>query len=326
MLAITLLLSYYVLVQKSRARKDKLLLAPEASGAWPIIGHLLLLGRKNTLIAPHRTLGIMADMFGDVFNIRLGMQRVLVVSSSKIAKECFTVNDAAILSRPKQVAIEHMGYNYASFAFGPYGPYWREIRKITTVNLLSNQRLEMLKHIRISEVSSFMKELYNDWKANKDESDGLVLEDLKQCFQDLSLNIILRVVVGKRYCFKSNKCDDDKETKRIQKAIRDFFHLVGLFVPGDFFPYLRWLDLGGYEKNMINTAKELDFFLEKWLEEHKQQQSNHQDFMAQMISILQSSHIPDFDDDTITKSTVLVSIQIIKLGFSTLPTTLVLCI
>ncbi|KAJ1389370.1 Cytochrome P450 superfamily, partial [Sesbania bispinosa] len=66
--------------------------------------------------------------------------------------ECFTTNDKALASRPKTVAAKHMGYNYAVFGFAPYSPFWREMRKIATLELLSNRRLEMLKHVRVSEL------------------------------------------------------------------------------------------------------------------------------------------------------------------------------
>ncbi|CAB4265804.1 unnamed protein product [Prunus armeniaca] len=38
---------------------------------------------------------------------------------------------------------------------------------------------------------------------------------------------------------------DSKCVRRRQKAMREFFHWVGLFVLGDAIPWLSWLDLGG---------------------------------------------------------------------------------
>ncbi|MBA0747191.1 hypothetical protein Gogos_004120 [Gossypium gossypioides] len=53
-------------------------LAPEAGGAWPIIGHLRLLRGPQP---PHRSLGNMAEKYGRMFTIKLGVHRALVVSS-----------------------------------------------------------------------------------------------------------------------------------------------------------------------------------------------------------------------------------------------------
>nr|GFA09457.1 cytochrome P450 82C4-like [Tanacetum cinerariifolium] len=134
-------------VSKSTAKE-----APEPGGGWPIIGHLHLLGGGDKLL--YRTLGAMADRYGPAFNIRLGTRRAFVVSSWEVAKECFTINDKALASRPKTAAVKHMGYNYAVFGFAPYTPFWREMRKIATLELLSNRRLEMLKDVRSSEINS----------------------------------------------------------------------------------------------------------------------------------------------------------------------------
>ena len=100
-------------------------MAPEASGAWPIIGHLHLLGGSKNL--PHLLFGTMADKYGPVFSIRLGLKRAVVVSSWEMAKECFTTHDLALASRPELVAAKYLGYNYAMFGLSPHGAYWREV-------------------------------------------------------------------------------------------------------------------------------------------------------------------------------------------------------
>ncbi|EXC07351.1 hypothetical protein L484_021259 [Morus notabilis] len=65
-----------------------------------------------------------------------------------MAKDYFTTNDKFFANRPKAVALEHMAYNYAMFGFSSYGSYWRHLRKIATLELLSSHRLQMLSHIR----------------------------------------------------------------------------------------------------------------------------------------------------------------------------------
>ena len=120
-----ILFSYYLL---KRSRVGLAKTAPTPAGAWPVIGHLPLLGATQT---PHITLGAMADKYGPLFTIKLGLHPALVLSSWEMAKECFTTNDLAVSSRPKLVAIKHLCYNYAMFGFAPHGPYWRELRKIS---------------------------------------------------------------------------------------------------------------------------------------------------------------------------------------------------
>ncbi|XP_059454035.1 cytochrome P450 CYP82D47-like [Corylus avellana] len=296
-----ILFSYY-LVRRSRVGLPKK--APIAAGAWPIIGHLPLLGGTKP---PHITLGAMAEKYGPIFTIHLGLQRALVISSWEMAKECFTTNDLAVSSRPKLLAAKHFGYNFAMFGFAPYGPYWREMRKIASLELLSNRRLELLSYVRVSEVETTLQELYKVWTKKK-ESEQILVE-LKQWFGDMSLNVILRMVSGKRY-FSTTAVADEVESRRIQKSVREFFHYFGLFVVSDTIPYLGWLDLGGHEKAMKKAAKELDGFLGEWLEEHKSKRAageakGGKDFMDVMLSVLDGKDVAGYDADAINKATCL---------------------
>ncbi|KAK3424717.1 hypothetical protein EUGRSUZ_F01490 [Eucalyptus grandis] len=241
---------------------SKLKTPPEPLGAWPIIGHLPILAKSKL---HHKTLASLADQCGPIFNVRCGTFQALVVSGSEIAKECFTKNDIAVSTRPRYLAQEILGYSYAMFPFAPYGPYWRQVRKMATLELLSSRRL--------------------------------------------TLNVILRIVAGKRY-----RTADEEEKQRCQKALREFFHLFGAFLPSDAFPFLRWLDLGGREKAMKRTAEELDEIMGGWLEDHKRDNKNlgetngSGDFMDVMLSVLNDDEIGGYDADTIIKATCLAMI------------------
>ncbi|XP_058771928.1 cytochrome P450 82A4-like [Vicia villosa] len=133
---------------------------PIVQGAWPIIGHLPLLRASKGI--PHKTLGHLATKYGPLFSIKLGSKRALVLSNWEMAKECFTKIDLAVSSRPMLESTQHMAYNGAMFTLAPYGPFWRQARKITTLEILSHRRLEQLQHFRVMEVRRSIKDLYND--------------------------------------------------------------------------------------------------------------------------------------------------------------------
>ncbi|KAK3015138.1 hypothetical protein RJ639_006288 [Escallonia herrerae] len=221
----------------AKSRVSNTRAAPERDGAWPIIGHLPLLGGSQL---PHITLGAMADKYGPIFTIRLGVQRALVVSNWEIAKELYTSCDVVISSRPKFRAAKHLGYNYAMFGFCPHGPYLRELRKITSMELLSSRRLELLKRVRVSETEICIKELHKVWSEKKNYS-GYLLVEMKQWFGDLTLNVILRMIAGKRY-FGATVAGNEAEARRCQKVMRAFLHYLGLFLVSDMIPFLGWLD------------------------------------------------------------------------------------
>ncbi|KAH9753341.1 Xanthotoxin 5-hydroxylase CYP82C4 [Citrus sinensis] len=181
---ITLLIILYtsLLVSRNLLRKytsKKKRGAPEAGGAWPVIGHLHILGGPEPL---HRVLGSMADKYGPIFTIKIGINRALVVSSWEMAKECLTTNDKIFASRPKTLAMEILGYNFSMFGSSPYGSYWRETRKIATLELLSKHRLEKLRHVRDYEVKTCLKELYELW--DKSKSTNKMLVEMKRWFED----------------------------------------------------------------------------------------------------------------------------------------------
>lgn len=252
----------------------------------------------------------MADKHGPVFTIKLGAHKVLVVNSWEMARECFTVHDKTFSTRPIIAASKLLGYDYAMFGFAPYGPYWRQMRKIATIELLSNHRLDMLNHIRASEVETTMGELHELCVKKGSEGNG-VLVDMKKWFGDLTHNIALRIVGGKRY-FGENAGFEEEEARNCRKVMRNFVYLFGVFVLSDAIPYLGWWDVGGYRKAMKKTAKELDVLVGGWLEEHKKKRSlggegkEEKDFMDVMLNILDDANILGFDADTINKATCLV--------------------
>ncbi|OVA10802.1 Cytochrome P450 [Macleaya cordata] len=200
------------------------------------------------------------------------------ISNSELAKECFTTNDKIFSTRPKSVAVKLMGYNSAMFGFAPYGPYWRELRKIATTELLSNTRLELLKNIRISEINMSVQELYQIWVEKMKGGGGdqvvvggpPVLVEMGRWFGDLLFNVVVRMIAGKRYFGRRTESDcNDEETRRYQTAMSDFMHLVGIFVVSDAIPFLGFLDLQGYEKKMKRTSVEIDYVLGRWVDEHR---------------------------------------------------------
>ena len=305
--------SIFWISRKILARTGKKKAAPTAGGDWPVIGHLHLLGGAEP---PHKVLGNMAEKYGPIFTIKMGVYRALVVSNWETAKECFTTHDKAFADRPKTLASELLTYDGAMMGFSPYGPYWRQVRKISTVELLSNYRLEKLKDVRESEVRAFLKELYKLWDDNRggaSKSKGnMVLVEMKRWFGDLTLNIVLRTIVGQTVGYITN-VEDEESVKGWKKGLKDFFHWTGVFSVSDALPFLRFLDLGGHGKAMKKTAKELDLAVEDWLQEHKRKRAagivkGKEDFMDLMLDVFDNDAeaVQGRDSDTINKATSLV--------------------
>ena len=130
-------------------------------------------------------------------------------------------------------------------------------------------------------------------------------------FGNTTVDIVSWVVEGKRFGGATTK-DENEWNDECRKVLRDFFDLTGTFVVSDALPYLRWLDVGGYEKSMKKTAKELDHIVGGWLEENKQRKlcggmKKSQDFMDILLSIVtDEDEISSYDADTIIEATCMV--------------------
>ncbi|GMP48294.1 hypothetical protein CsSME_00015695 [Camellia sinensis var. sinensis] len=276
-----------MIMAKSKLHKKRDRTPPEPAGAWPLIGHLRLLGANKLL---HRTLGAMADNYGPAFSIRLGIKQALVVSSWEVAKECFTTNDKIFSTRPKSLALKLMAYDHAVLGFAPYGPYWRDLRKLAMIELLSSHRLEILKHVWDSE----------QWVGKGSRKPVLV--EMKEKFEDLVMKIMLRIV-NRNYRYADNSRSSKEELRRFQKALGDLTHLMGLLLISDAIPFLGWFD---------RSAREVDDVLGSWVEEHRQKRvagsidEGERDFIDVLISAMEESQLSHgHDTDTVIKATCL---------------------
>ncbi|KAE9605012.1 hypothetical protein Lal_00036803 [Lupinus albus] len=293
----------FVLFQRSKSNKGRE--APMVEGAWPILGHLpLLSGSKAT----HHILGDMADRYGPVYTIKLGLARVLVINNSEMAKECFTTNDLALSQRPKLLMVQNMTYNQAMFGMAPYGAYWREMRRIVNSSFLSSHKVDLLSHIHVSQVKTSIKDLFDFWSRNKDSSNFVSVE-MKQWLRELAFNTTLKMLVGKQYSEETTSTND-KESEKCLSTLREYMRLVGVVTIADAIPFLRWFDFGGHEKAMKKTFKEVDSVVGGWLEEHRKKRTlaygkvqSDRDFIDAMLSIIDGSTIEGIDADTIIKAT-----------------------
>ncbi|KAL2462017.1 Cytochrome [Abeliophyllum distichum] len=121
-------------------------------------------------------------------------RRVLVVSSPSAAEECLSKNDIVFANQPRLIAGKHIGNNYTTMGWAPYGDHWRNLRRVSSIELLSTHRLQMLQHIRTDEVNAMMKRLYRASKAHQ-------MVDMKTAFFELTMNVMMRMIAGKTFCF-----------------------------------------------------------------------------------------------------------------------------
>ncbi|XP_039117674.1 cytochrome P450 81Q32-like [Dioscorea cayenensis subsp. rotundata] len=231
---------------------------PPSPPALPILGHLHLL--KHPI---HRALAHLSDLHGPILLLRFGSRRVLLVSSYSGADECFTINDITFANRPCLLSGKHLGCNHQSLLWAPYGPHWRNLRRIATVELLSTHRLLSSSHLRSDEVLSLVETLHRDYSGS-----GFHLTELKTKFFGLAYNVVMRMIANKKYYGEVDESSSEAG-KEFRDIVKETFLVGGASNSADFLPVLRWLGVGGYEKRLKRLRKRRDEFFQLLIDEHR---------------------------------------------------------
>ncbi|KAI9088109.1 hypothetical protein K1719_030086 [Acacia pycnantha] len=244
---------------------------PPGPPAWPVIGNLHLLG---TL--PHRSLHSLSKRYGPIMSLRLGQVPAVVVSSPEAAELFLKTHDVVFASRPKTQVSEFVSYGSKGMAFSEYGPYWRNVRKLCTLQLLSSSKVDKFGPIRREELVEAVESIKKSAAAREvvdvSENVGKVIEDM-----------IYRMILGR-------KRDDRFDVKRI---VQETLSLAGAFNFGDFLPFLRPFDIQGIRKRLVKNSKEVDEMLETFIEENEEaqavlQKKEHKDIVDILLSCLQA--------------------------------------
>ncbi|CAM8981209.1 unnamed protein product [Rhodiola kirilowii] len=165
------------------------------------------------------------------------------------------------LTGPQIRAGKHLNYDSTTMGAANYGDHWRNVRRISNQEVFSVPRQNMFLSLRQSEVKSMIKSLFCT------TGKGMQKVEMKSRISELTFNIIVGMVTGKRYCGEG--VEDSAEAKEFREMIREIFELSAASNPGDFLPFLRWIDFGGYEKKMIKLKKRIDRILQNLIDECK---------------------------------------------------------
>lgn len=250
LLTITLVLLSNHLV----GRRHKLNLPPGPK-PWPIIGNLNLIGPL-----PHRSLHDLSKKYGPIMMLWYGSVPVLVGSSVEMAKLFLKTHDDVFAGRPQLAAGKYTSHEYSGILWSQHGPYLSQVRKMCLAELFSSKRIQSFEYMRVEELNSFLRGIFQLSLNGKPIS-------LRDHLNTLNINIMSRMVLGKKYL-------DEEESStwsisEFQKLLGEWFLLNGLFNLGDWIPSLKYLDVQGYEKRMKAWALKFDKFLEHVLDEHR---------------------------------------------------------
>ncbi|XP_016447078.1 cytochrome P450 71AU50 [Nicotiana tabacum] len=238
----------------------------------PILGHLHLIGKN-----PHQTFYRLAKKYGPFMYLRLGLVPTIVVSSPETVEKVLKTYDHVFASRPHHEASQYICYGQRNLIFSKYGSYWRNMRKLCTLQLLTSQKINSYQSSRKEEVSILVKSI------KQAVQDGVAV-DLSAKVSSLNANLSCLMVFGKKFM------DEDLDKRGFKSIVQEVVHLAATPNLGDFFPYLGVLDLQGLTSRLKALSKVFDEFLEKIIEEHVQskEQRETEDFVDTMMAIMQS--------------------------------------
>ncbi|CAA0837665.1 Thioredoxin family protein [Striga hermonthica] len=135
---------------------------PQGPKPWPVIGNLNLIGH-----IPHQSLHSLSKKYGEIVLLKFGNFPIIVASSPEIAKQFLKAHDAVFASRPPLSAGKlatrflppgpalsagkYISFNYSDMGSAPYGPEWRQSRKIFSSEIFNAKSLESTEKIRVKE-------------------------------------------------------------------------------------------------------------------------------------------------------------------------------
>ncbi|KAG7954412.1 hypothetical protein I3843_11G016200 [Carya illinoinensis] len=288
-----LVLRTFFFYKKSRKRKVNL---PPSPPKLPIIGNLHQLGKM-----PHLSLKCLAEKFGPIIYLQLGQIPAVAISSARLAKEAMKTHDLAVASRPQFFSAKHLVYGCTDIAFSPYGAYWRHVRKICILELLSAKRVRSYSFVREEEVARLVHRVAESYPSttNLTKMLGLYAND-----------VLSRVAFGRDF-----SVGGEYDRLGFQEILQEIQVLLGGFSLGDFFPSMEFIDsLTGTKSRLQKTFRRFDQIFDQLLDEHinqKRETKEHKD----LVDVLRHIQESGSDEIPLTKDNIkAIILELIQRG------------
>ncbi|KAH9603541.1 hypothetical protein KSS87_006608 [Heliosperma pusillum] len=246
---------------------------PPSPPKLPIIGHLHLVGSL-----PHRSFQTLAKKYGPIMHLKLGSMPVIVVSSPDMAERLLRNHDVLCAKRPMSDVSHDLSYGSKGVIFTPYSAYWRNVRKLCVMELLSASKIRSFAWLRKEEIAKLVCSLKNASEANQPIEVGAtvggVLEDL-----------IYRMLYG-----------SPKEDLALRSVVLEALRLSGTLNISDYLTFLAPFDIQGLKRRIKKLMVIVDDVLEKIISNHedeaKREQRTHKDLVDVMVSIMKNNNCP----------------------------------
>jgi hypothetical protein len=221
---------------------------PPSPASLPVIGHLHLLRPPV-----HRTFHELAARLGPLMHVRLGSTHCVVASSAEVAAELIRSHEAKISERPLTAVARQFAYESAGFAFAPYSPHWRFMKRLCMSELLGPRTVEQLRPVRRAGLVSLLRHVLSQPEA---EAVDLTRELIR-----MSNTSIIRMAAS---------TVPSSVTEEAQELVKVVAELVGAFNADDYIALCRGWDLQGLGRRAADVHKRFDALLEEMIR-HKEE-------------------------------------------------------
>uniref|UniRef100_A0A667G7X4 Cytochrome P450 1A n=1 Tax=Lynx canadensis TaxID=61383 RepID=A0A667G7X4_LYNCA len=244
-------------VKAWQPRVPKGLKSPPGPWGWPLLGHVLTLGKN-----PHLVLARLSQRYGDVLQIRIGSTPVLVLSGLDTIRQALVRQGDDFKGRPDLYSFTLISEGQ-SMTFSPdSGPVWATRRRLAQ---------NALKSFSIASDPASSSSCYLEDHVNK-EAEYLIGK-----FQELMAkvghfdpyryvvvsvaNVICAMCFGRRYDH------DDQELLSLVNLSNEFGDGTASGNPVDFFPILRYLPNPALDL-FKDVNEKFSIFMHKMVKEH----------------------------------------------------------
>ncbi|WCJ33073.1 cytochrome P450 family 71 subfamily B polypeptide 35 [Euphorbia peplus] len=234
-------------------------------GPWK----LPLIGSLHHLITslPHRRLKDLAETYGPIMHLQLGELSNIVISTPETAIEVMKTHDITFAQRPFLLPMTLPTYNFSDIAFAPYGDYWRQMRKICTIELLSAKRVESFRPIRKEQVSKLITSI--------NRVTGSSPVNLSVMISSSIYSIVSRTAFGKIW---------EGEDVFIE-ALKALVQTASGFGLADLYPSVKLFQvLGGIKTKMPRHHTKIDKIFQTIIDQHRARKGN-EDLVDVLLNI-----------------------------------------
>ncbi|CAH2044395.1 unnamed protein product [Thlaspi arvense] len=255
-----------ILIAKNTSKTTKNL--PPGPPRLPIIGNLHQLGSK-----PHRSMFKLSKKYGSLMSLKFGNVSTVVASTPETVRDVLKTFDIDCCSRPYMTYAARITYNLKDLGFAPYSKYWRELRKLTVVELYTAKRVQSFRHIREEEVASFVDFIKQSSSLEKPVNFNLKL-------MKLSASVICRVGFG--ISLEGSKLENSYD-----EVIQGIMEVVGSFAAADYFPVIgKIIDrLTGLHGKCEKVFKAMDTFFDQAIKRHLEDESVKDDIIHLLLKM-----------------------------------------